>query len=160
MPLPVNFEKLVKLPKANGYPHSIRAVDLMRNFAYCELLPGGEQYSENGLWIDLEDADGETSVHPQRRLVVRGNIQAGGSSFAVAYWVCEIIVIPGGDAGPDLLISRTTEAPDNVIYFHNGAAYLNQVPDGFPAAGQFEIINVPIYNPKNTMPFPEYPWNE
>jgi hypothetical protein len=76
MPLPVNFEKLVKLPDGNGYPHSIRAVDLMRNFAYCDLLPGSSSESENGLWIELEDTDGETATHPQRRLVVKG--ESGG----------------------------------------------------------------------------------
>ena len=88
MPLPVDFEKLVKLPKANGYPHSIRAEDLMRNFAHCDLLPGSEQYSENGLWVDLEDVDGETARHAQRRLVVRGeSIPAG---FAVKrVWLCD-----------------------------------------------------------------------
>jgi hypothetical protein len=74
MPLPVNFEKLVKLPPSNGYPHAIRASDLMRNFAYCDLLPGSELDSENGLWIELESTEGVTSNHPQRQMVVRGNV--------------------------------------------------------------------------------------
>jgi len=38
--IPVNFEQLVKLPPAaggGGYPYSIKAADLMRNFNYLEI---------------------------------------------------------------------------------------------------------------------------
>jgi hypothetical protein len=102
MPLPVNFEKLVKLPPSNGYPHAIRASDLMRNFAYCDLLPGSELDSENGLWIELESTEGVTSNHPQRQMVVRGNV-SGGIEF-------ELLIVENGELRLLDVLTKTGES--------------------------------------------------
>jgi hypothetical protein len=103
MPLPVDFEKLVKLPKANGYPHSIRAIDLMRNFAYCDLQGGSASESESGLWAELEDIDGETSNHPQRRIVIKGGGGGGGIEF-------ELLIVENGELRLLDVLTKTGES--------------------------------------------------
>ncbi len=106
MPLPINFEKLVKLPPGNGYPTAIRARDLMRNFAYCDLLPGSEDESENGLWIELEDTDGETAQHPQRRLVVKGE----GGGVPTGFEIKRVLICENGaPVEYDILARPVTE---------------------------------------------------
>jgi len=65
MPIPVDFEKVVKLPDANGYPYSLRSDDLMKNFAWCDLLPSDE---DDSIRIELDEVPGKTQQHRQRRL--------------------------------------------------------------------------------------------
>jgi hypothetical protein len=72
MPIPIDFEKLTKLPDANGYPYSLRSEDLMRNFAWCDLLPSDENDS---IRIELDQVPGKTQQHQQRRLRV---VSGGG----------------------------------------------------------------------------------
>lgn len=67
MPIPVNFEEKVKLPAANGYPYSLRSDDLMKNFAWCDLLPSEET---DEIRIELDEVVGVTQQHKQRRLRV------------------------------------------------------------------------------------------
>ena len=70
MPIPVDFEKRVKLPDADGYPYSLKAEDLMRNFAWCDLLPSAETDS---IRVELDEQPGKTAQHKQRRLRVVGS---------------------------------------------------------------------------------------
>ena len=79
MPLPIDFEKLVKLPKTNGYPYSIRAEDLMRNFAHCDLLPSD---SGDAIRVELVDVVGQTAKHGQRKIRISG-------FTAKRVWICE-----------------------------------------------------------------------
>jgi len=67
MDIPIDFEKLIKLPDGNGYPYSIKAAHLMENFAWCDLLPS---QSGDELRIELEEVSGETARHRQRRMKV------------------------------------------------------------------------------------------
>jgi hypothetical protein len=69
MSLPIDFEKKVKMPDNEGYPYSIRAEDLMKNFAHCDLLPSD---SGDTIRIELEDVPGETARHRQRKMRVVG----------------------------------------------------------------------------------------
>lgn len=93
-----------------------------------------------------------------KALAEGGSSGGGGSgSFAVAFWTCTI-QLSGSD--PETLITQRNDgSPDNVIYFHNGFAFFNSVPSDFPPAGSFTVINVPIYNPQDSGPFPVYPWD-
>ena len=77
--LPVDFEKLAKLPPGNGYPHSIRSEDLMRNFCYVDILPS---HKDDDIRIDFDVMPGVTGRHQQKRAVITG---ASGSlhSFKV-----------------------------------------------------------------------------
>jgi hypothetical protein len=70
MPIPIDFEKLVKLPDANGYPFSLRSDDLMKNFSWCDLLPSAEADSVR---IELDEVAGVTAQHKQRRIRVVGS---------------------------------------------------------------------------------------
>ena len=91
MPLPVDFEKLVKLPDANGYPYSLKAEDLMRNFAWCDLLPSE---TSDALRIELTEEPGKTAQHTQRRLSVAGS---SGTVTTVNVLVVENGVFKTGD---------------------------------------------------------------
>jgi len=71
MPIPVDFEKLVKLPAANGYPYSLQSKDLMKNFSWCDLLPSSE---DDLIRIEFDEVLGVTQQHNQRRIKVVGGL--------------------------------------------------------------------------------------
>jgi hypothetical protein len=105
--LPVDFEKLAKLPPGNGYPYSIRAEDLMKNFQWCNILPS--EPTESGFQITLEETSGVSGQHPQRRLVVVGadNLGSGGM------WKVTAGSLGYDCAGGSLTVQGTTVAvPD------------------------------------------------
>lgn len=90
MPLPVNFEQLVKLPPADGYPTTIKASDLMRNFAYCDLVAGDG--------VSIVDIPPTTAQHPQRRISVEAPepepFEPDGSDFNLIFIANALTVDP------------------------------------------------------------------
>lgn len=97
MELPVDFEKLVRLPDGNGYPYSIKATHLMQNFAWCDLLPSD---STDDLRVELEEVPGETARHTQRRMRIVG---AGGIEF-------EMLIVENGELRLLDVLTKTGES--------------------------------------------------
>jgi hypothetical protein len=120
MPIPVDFEKLIKLPAADGYPYSLRSEDLMRNFAWCDLLPSS---ANDTIRIELDEVPGATQQHQQRRLRVVG----GGSGSDIAHeWKVRFVEdglysVAGGTVysqGDPITLS------DNSVSIESGFIYL------------------------------------